>query len=176
MSDPAIHEAFSPKTKLGKILSSLEPAEYRVLLGAMGLDQANIAKFEQVLGVLEKAGVIRQASGLTPVNAALGDTIGKLLDGKKTVIGVVLMIASVLFPQYGPIISLLSETASGVAQPIAEGAGQASKGGGIGSILQGVMLPVASLLTGWGALGKIDKWMHKPSVTTIADIISKIGK
>ncbi|MEO0327392.1 MAG: M15 family metallopeptidase [Pseudomonadota bacterium] len=149
--------------RLGDILSGLQPSEYRILLNSLGLDSQSVSKLEHVLGALEKAGVIRRASGLTPVNAALGDTVGKALNGRKTVFGVIALIASVFLPQFAPVISAVSGVADATATT-----GAAST--------QSILTPLAALLTGWGALGKIDKWMHKPSVNSIAEILSKIGK
>ncbi len=156
----------APGTALGSLLAGLQPSDYRILLSALGVDEPTRAKLEEVLGALEKAGVIKPASGLTPVNGALGETLGKLLDGKKTAIGVILMLVSVFLPQFAPIVSVV-----GALTGTAGDAAQSAAGN-----TQSILMPLASLLAGWGALGKIDKWLHKPAVTSVADVLSKIGK
>lgn len=167
-SGPAVPVA--PGSELGTLLAGLQPSDYSILLGALGVDAATRAKLEQVLGALEKAGVVKPASGLTPVNSALGETLGKLLNGKKTVLGVILMLVSIFLPQFGPIISAIT----GVAGAVTEGASPAT--GGPAGTIQSILMPLSALLTGWGALGKIDKWMHKPASNSIADLLARIGK
>jgi peptidoglycan L-alanyl-D-glutamate endopeptidase CwlK len=71
---------------------------------------------------------------LTPVNGALGSTVGRMLDGKKSAIGI---IGSVLTGALGAILP-----AVGVAVPF----------------MQPVMLGLAA----WGLLGKLDKWRNAP--------------
>ena len=159
------------ESALGTLLAGMQPSEYRILLSALGVDDATRTKFEEVLGALEKAGVIKPANGLTPVNGALGETVGKLLDGKKTVLGVLLMIVSIFMPQLAPAISAVT----GIAETAGSIAGQ-GQGQGLGATLKGMLLPLASLLTGWGALGKIDKWMHKPKVNALSNVLSKFAR
>lgn len=97
------------------------------------------------------------AEDLTPVNSVLGDTIGKVLDGRKTAIGAFGLIATsvlpVLFPQLSPIIE--------VAKQIAE-----TSGGDVAKLdptttktVVSTATPLFSALLGWGVLGKIDKWV-----------------
>lgn len=72
---------------------------------------------------------------LTPVNAALGETIGRVVNGKKSVTGIVGLILTTLLPQLGisgDIVNFLSEHSQ-------------------------TLLTLFSLVTGWGFLGKIDK-------------------
>lgn len=120
-------------------------------------------KLGVLLETLTKAGVIKSGAGLTPVNAALGETVGKALDGKKTVIGIVALVASVFLPQLAPLTTFLTDT-------VVAGDGKMAV-----STVQNVLTPLASLFTGWGALGKIDKWMHKPSVATIGSLLKRLG-
>lgn len=135
----------TPQTSpAGAILAALKAAGI-ITTDANGLPTGEAgAKFAAVLKALESSGVIQPGSGLTPVNAALGETIGKALDGKKTVIGTLGMLATTLVPALGPAIPALA--------PIAEIVKNAAP----------VILPIASALAGWGVLGKIDKWMHQP--------------
>lgn len=95
---------------------------------------------------------------LGQVNGALGETIGKLLDGKKTALGI-----------FGSVITALlsSVTASPNAGGIA---------GLLGTIVSAVpglgqfAMPISLALTAWGVLGKMEKWAQgtapPPRVTT----------
>ncbi|WP_377190530.1 glycosyl hydrolase 108 family protein [Ruegeria meonggei] len=76
---------------------------------------------------------------LTPVNNALGPMIGKLLDGKKSIIGIVGLVATAVLPQLG-----LSSSQPQLQQLLADGD-------------KTTMFTLFSLLTSWGFLGKIDK-------------------
>ncbi len=78
---------------------------------------------------------------LTPVNAALGQTIGELLDGKKTAIGIIGTLATALL------------------YPVAGGAPAGTTLGAIDEALPFAQ-PVALAMTAWGVLGKIDKWVR----------------
>ncbi len=72
---------------------------------------------------------------LTPVNAALGNGIGHLLDGKKSVIGVVGLLLTVFLPEIGlsgSLIDFIREQSPN-------------------------LITVLATFTGWGFLGKIDK-------------------
>ncbi len=72
---------------------------------------------------------------LTPVNAALGETVGRTLNGKKSVTGIVGLLLTTVLPQIG------------VSGDITNFLSQHSQ----------TLLTVFSLVTGWGFLGKIDK-------------------
>jgi hypothetical protein len=81
---------------------------------------------------------------LGQVNGALGQTIGNLLNGKKTALGLLGAVGT-------PILSKVSETAAlgpllGALTPA------------IG--LSGFALPIFLGLTAWGVLGKMEKWSH----------------
>ena len=79
---------------------------------------------------------------LGQVNGALGQTIGNLLNGKKTAIGLLGAVATPLLTQastttaLGPILAMLTPAAG----------------------LSGFALPVFLGLTAWGVLGKMEKW------------------
>jgi hypothetical protein len=79
---------------------------------------------------------------LGQVNGALGQTIGNLLNGKKTALGLLGAVATPLLTQastttaLGPVLALLTPAAG----------------------LSGFALPVFLGLTAWGALGKMEKW------------------
>ena len=86
---------------------------------------------------------------LTPVNGALGQTLGNLLDGKKSAIGII-----------GSVLTALL----GAVAPAATTSGAAGAAGGLMGILStlGVAVPylqpIMLGLAAWGALGKFDKW------------------
>jgi peptidoglycan L-alanyl-D-glutamate endopeptidase CwlK len=86
---------------------------------------------------------------LTPVNAAFGQWLGKLLDGRKSALGILGVLASAL---------LSPATAGGAAttSPLGELIPI------IGSIpgLAPIMMPISLALTAWGLLGKIDKYVR----------------
>ncbi|UWQ59348.1 D-alanyl-D-alanine carboxypeptidase family protein [Leisingera caerulea] len=72
---------------------------------------------------------------LTPINAALGETIGKAMNGKKSVSGIFGLLLTAVLPRLGisgDIIQFISANTE-------------------------LLLTVFSLLTGWGMFGKLDK-------------------
>jgi lysozyme family protein/peptidoglycan hydrolase-like protein with peptidoglycan-binding domain len=95
---------------------------------------------------------------LGQVNGALGDTIGKLLDGKKTALGIggslitALLSSVTASPNAGGIAGLLGTIVSAVP--------------GLGQFA----MPISLALTAWGVLGKLEKWAQgtapPPKVTT----------
>lgn len=89
--------------------------------------------------------VFSTADGKAPlgqVNAALGTTLGELLNGKKTAIGVLGALITSLLSNVPPGTGLGSVLGS--ITPIA----------GFG----GYMLPIFLAMAGWGVLGKFEKW------------------
>ncbi|WP_027573802.1 peptidoglycan-binding protein [Bradyrhizobium sp. WSM1743] len=95
---------------------------------------------------------------LGQVNGALGETIGKLLDGKKTALGIggslltALLSSVTASPNAGGLAGLLGTIVSAVP--------------GLGQF----MMPISLALTVWGVLGKMEKWAQgtapPPRVTT----------
>jgi len=72
---------------------------------------------------------------LTPINAALGETIGRILNGKKSVTGIVGLLLTAFLPKLGvsgDIVTFVSNNTES-------------------------LLTVFSLITGWGMFGKLDK-------------------
>ena len=89
----------------------------------------------------------KDARPLTPVNAALGQGIGKMLDGKKSAIGII-----------GSLITVLA--GSGLKD-----AGIPAGTTGLLPIIAGAvpyLQPIMLALTAWGVLGKFDKWIKLP--------------
>jgi hypothetical protein len=101
---------------------------------------------EQIQQVIQLVGMIAQALGksqvLGQVNGALGETLGKLLDGKKTAIGVIGSLATALLSAVPP--------SSGIGQVLAMLTPAAG--------LSGFSLPIFIAITAWGVLGKMEKW------------------
>ena len=120
------------------------------LLAAFGnaLDEQgnlNPAKLGEIIKT-----IVPQSSSLTPVNAMLGDTVGGVLNGRKTAIGV---IGSLLFGLLGGSTgdpTAIAQNAGSVLGPLLQTLGGASP----------VALPVLAATTVWGILGKIDKWVR----------------
>ena len=86
---------------------------------------------------------------LTPVNGALGQWLGKLLDGRKSALGILGVLASALLTP-GTAGAAATTSPLGELIPI------------IGSIpgLAPILMPVSLALTAWGLLGKIDKYVR----------------
>ncbi|QRG04687.1 hypothetical protein EZH22_16080 [Xanthobacter dioxanivorans] len=78
---------------------------------------------------------------LGTVNGALGQTIGRLLNGKKSAIGIIGSLAAGLMEAVPQIAPALAGPAATLLP-------------GIGS----VALPVFLAMTAWGFLGKMEKW------------------
>jgi len=76
---------------------------------------------------------------LTPVNRALGKGIGKILDGRKSVIGIVGLIAASVVPELG------LQASDPQITNLLDGDNQT------------IIFTLLSIFTGWGFLGKIDK-------------------
>ena len=94
-----------------------------------------------VLGGINAGGGGTPVKGqLGQVNGALGDTIGNLLDGKKSGIGIVGALLSGVLPHLLP---MLTSNAS-ILGPI--------------TAASGIGLPISLALAAWGALGKMEKW------------------
>ncbi|WP_027535828.1 peptidoglycan-binding protein [Bradyrhizobium sp. WSM3983] len=109
----------------------------------------NPAPVDQLKPVLDLLGVLLNKDGkpvLGQVNGALGETIGNLLNGKKTALGI-----------GGSLITALLSAVT--ASPNA--GGLAGLFGTIASAVPGLSqfaLPISLALTAWGVLGKMEKW------------------
>jgi uncharacterized protein (TIGR02594 family) len=100
---------------------------------------------DQINQVIKLLTALLGQNTLGPVNGALGETIGNLLNGKKTAIGVLGALATQLLshvPESGALSALT---------PLAGVLGGASG-------LTGAGLPIFLALTFWGMLGKFEKW------------------
>jgi hypothetical protein len=121
----------------------------------------NAAPVDQLKQVIDLLGALLNKDGkpvLGQVNGALGETIGKLLDGKKTALGLggsvltALLSSVTASPNAGGIAGLLGTIVSAVP--------------GLGQFA----MPISLALTAWGMLGKLEKWAQgtapPPKTTT----------
>jgi uncharacterized protein (TIGR02594 family) len=101
-------------------------------------------ELRKVLEIIQTIAGIK-AGGALPlgqVNGALGETIGKLLNGKKSAIGIIGALATTLLSQV--------PAASGLGQVLA----LLTPTGGLSQFT----LPTFIAIAAWGALGKLEKW------------------
>ena len=104
-----------------------------------------LRKTLDLLQAILSPGAAGKMQPLGQVNGALGQTIGNLLDGKKTAIGLLGAVAT-------PLLSHASDTATlgPLLATLTPAAG-----------LSGFALPVFLGMTAWGVLGKMEKWAHR---------------
>lgn len=109
----------------------------------------NPAPVNQLKQVVDLLGTLLNKDSkpmLGQVNGALGETVGKLLDGKKTALGLggsvltALLSSVTASPNAGGIAGLLGTVVSAVP--------------GLGQFA----MPISLALTAWGMLGKLEKW------------------
>jgi len=110
---------------------------------------ANPAPVDQLKQVVDLLSTLLNKDGkpvLGQVNGALGETIGKLLDGKKTALGIggsvltALLSSVTASPNAGGLAGLLGTVVSAVP--------------GLGQFA----MPISLALAAWGVLGKMEKW------------------
>jgi hypothetical protein len=101
-----------------------------------------LRKTVDLLHAILSPGTAGKPQPLGQVNGALGQTIGNLLDGKKTAIGLLGAVAT-------PLLSHASETTTlgPLLATLTPAAG-----------LSGFALPAFLGMTAWGVLGKMEKW------------------
>ena len=103
---------------------------------------AQLGKALDLLKTILVPGADGKSQPLGQVNGALGQTIGNLLNGKKTALGLLGAVATPLLTQaststaLAPVLALLTPAAG----------------------LSGFALPIFLGLTAWGVLGKMEKW------------------
>ncbi|WP_306257648.1 lysozyme [Pararhizobium sp. IMCC21322] len=101
-------------------------------------------------GKTDPADLLRGAKKLTPINGVLGQTVGKLLNGKKTGIGLIGLVATSLVSIFAPELNLVgnaAQTAVEVAPTVFSKASDAAT-----TLFGGTFA--------WGVLGKVEKWYH----------------
>ncbi len=113
----------------------------------------NSAPVDQLKQVVDLLSTLLNKNGkpvLGQVNGALGETIGKLLDGKKTALGLggsvltALLSSVTASPSAGGIAGLLGTIVSAVP--------------GLGQFA----MPISLALTAWGVLGKLENGRRAP--------------
>ena len=208
-SDPVTKPVVSPPVRK-PVLASVESSQSTVLVLLLLLNLVRARRGKPMLttrdlsakssgadlaggwGVMAKANQSPSDTGqakLTPINAALGQTIGKVLNGRKTGLGIAGLLAAAIVPELNPALAdLLGMDVASTALPSgAEGAQTAAPDGGqanppaevteqpqqtvdnapetqtnpepkAGST--NLWTPIASALTAWGVLGKIEKWVQ----------------
>ncbi|PTM42386.1 glycosyl hydrolase 108 family protein [Bosea sp. 124] len=99
-----------------------------------------------VVAILKSGGYIKsdvviadKPAPLTPVNAALGTTLGNMLDGKKSAIGILGALLTQITPQ--PVINALGSVLPAALVPATSGP----------------LLAISLAMLAWGALGKVEK-------------------
>lgn len=162
---PAVPSA--PDQSLATILLLLQKliADIKGLQGKSGTSQ-NLAGIPsgdigQIIALLQAIQNPGQGSTdpdpkLGPVNGALGQTIGNLLDGKKSAIGIIGTAILGILSNADPASSLGKITAAVTTAAPALGG------------LSGTLLPVFLAMAAWGVLGKGEKWL-RPTPTTPAN-------
>ncbi|NVO15094.1 MAG: N-acetylmuramoyl-L-alanine amidase [Rhodoplanes sp.] len=113
----------------------------------------------EILNMLAPGGIDKPLGDvigkLGPVNGALGQTIGKLLDGRKSAFGIIgtLLAALAQNPEILKLVGL----------------------GGLGGLssVGGVALPIFLALTGWGVLGKMEKWAGASPTPPAKETVTK---
>jgi hypothetical protein len=116
----------------------------QVLQILQGVDPKATSQSDQLRRALEILNAILTAGGKPPlgqVNGMFGQTIGNLLNGKKTALGAIGALATQIFSQPGVADVLLK------AVPAAAGLSQFA-------------MPVFLGLAAWGVLGKFEKWFQ----------------
>jgi hypothetical protein len=147
--------------KLAPVLAGLLAGD-----GAAGADKAAAALREELAETVSEA--TAKSQKLTPVNAALGQGIGKMLNGRKTAFGIIGLLGTtvlpILFPQLAPFQALFK--ALGATSPELVGGAVATVTDGATTTVpivhetgKNLLMPIFSALTGWGLLGKIEKWV-----------------
>lgn len=98
----------------------------------------------------------QKESELTPINGWLGQGLGKMLNGKKTGMGLVGMLSiyllPALFPQLAPIQAIFQSLGATSPELVGSVAGDHETG-------KSILTPIFAALGGWGVLGKVEKWV-----------------
>ena len=106
------------------------------------------ALLKGIYEIVSKTDTTKQTTPLAAVNGALGQTIGQLLNGHKTGIGIAGALATALLSNVPPA-SGLGNVLAQITPAIAAPAG-----------FSGYAMPIFMALAAWGALGKLEKWQE----------------
>jgi hypothetical protein len=136
--------ANDPSAVLQQVLTILLNIEKQRVAGdGSATPQQQAEQLQQVIqlvGVI--AGALSKSKVLGQVNGALGETLGKMLDGKKTAIGTIGAVLTALLSQV----------------PAGSGLGQVLAMLTPATGLSGFTFPIFIGMTVWGILGKMEKW------------------
>lgn len=141
---PATNDPISLFERLFSLVNKSAP-----MPGPVTLTPTSPAPVDQLKQVVDLLGTLLNRDGkpvLGQVNGALGETIGKMLDGKKTALGIggslitALLSSVTASPNAGGLAGLLGTLVSAVP--------------GLGQFA----MPISLALTAWGVLGKMEKW------------------
>jgi lysozyme family protein len=161
-----IKQSLSQLRNVGKVTTSAPPSDLTAILQQVSnllqnINTAPVASpsrptlqpdqaaqlqkvFDFVSGLVNEPG---KSTSLGQVNGALGQTIGNLLDGKKTAIGIVGALGTALLGNV--------PEGSGLADALAKITPLAG--------FSGYAMPIFLALTAWGTLGKLEKWSQGPA-------------
>ncbi|NKJ92817.1 glycoside hydrolase family protein [Rhizobium leguminosarum bv. viciae] len=97
---------------------------------------------------------------LTPVNGALGKTIGTMLDGRKTAIGILGLLVTTILPIFFPQLAPIVRAAEPLLNAATSAAASTAQTDSLPRELVTAAYPVFAALTGWGLTGKVEKWVR----------------
>ncbi|MCJ8510661.1 lysozyme [Rhizobium lemnae] len=146
----------------GSILSATEQA---ALTAALANADAARKVIAEALRQNAKLDPLASSSDpqLTPVNGALGKTIGTMLDGRKTAIGILGLLVTTILPIFFPQLAPIVRGAEPLLNAATSAAGAVASTAQTDSLpreLVSAAYPVFAALTGWGLTGKVEKWVR----------------
>lgn len=107
--------------------------------------------FTRAINTMKPATQI-EAEALTPINAWLGEALGRFLDGRKTGFGIAGMLVTVLLP------ILLPGSGTAILDALAPGAANSKQ---VAAEVSNLLTTIFAALAGWGVLGKAEKWVNE---------------
>jgi len=122
-----------------------------------GPTQDQIKQIQQIITLLS---TLFGQGGLGPVNGALGQTIGNLLNGKKTAIGIIGAVLTAVLQFFGPALPTWLQPIIGVVASVGTGAAAGTAATG------GLAMPIFLAMAAWGILGKFEKWAQGSQLPT----------
>jgi hypothetical protein len=124
---------------LGQIMTLMQTLSPQRSQPAPAQPAANQA--DQVIKILLAVlDTLNKPNGLGQVNGALGQTIGNLLDGKKSAIGIIGAVLTAILQVVGPSLANIPLVGSSAS---------------LGKLAMPIFLATAA----WGVLGKLEKWL-----------------
>ncbi|MEM7464767.1 MAG: glycoside hydrolase family 19 protein [Pseudomonadota bacterium] len=148
-------EEENSKTNLAEILLPVLIALIELMGKANHGRDAQVSPRSNALsGILSKLKpkVRANKAELTPINSWLGNAVGALLDGRKTGFGIAGMLVTALFPVIFP------ESGNALLEALAP---EATSSEEVAAALSDLFMTLFAALTGWGVLGKTEKWVNE---------------